>query len=128
MNCACLTAKPGDGSKAIVEYCQNLCPDNILLVTTKKLEASSTRSKWFKALDEAGASVQCWPIEPKQLPGWISQRLRATGLNADNEAAQMIAERVEGNLLAAMQEIEKLRLFVDGDTVTADHGHRSGGR
>jgi DNA polymerase-3 subunit delta len=115
------TGKPGDaGGKALTEYASNASPDNVLLIICNKLEGSSTRTKWYKNIEAAGASIQCWPIDAKQLPHWISQRLTAVGLKADNEAIQMLAERVEGNLLAAVQEIEKLRLYTDADVIDAN--------
>lgn len=113
--------KPGDaGGKALVEYAANASPDNVLLIICNKLDSSSTRTKWYKAVEAAGASVQVWPIDARQLPRWIEQRLAKVGLKANSEAVTMLAERVEGNMLAAQQEIEKLRLFVDGDIVDAD--------
>ncbi|MGK0499449.1 MAG: DNA polymerase-3 subunit delta [Oceanicoccus sp.] len=115
------TGKPGtEGSKALVAYAANHSSDNILLISCNKIESSSTRSKWYKAVEDAGASIQCWPIDAKQLPRWIGQRLQQAGLRADNDALTMLAERVEGNLLAAVQEIEKLRLFTDADTIDVD--------
>lgn len=119
------TGKPGDaGGKALTEYAANASPDNVLLIICNKLESASTRTKWYKNIENAGASIQCWPIDAKQLPRWIGQRLNQAGLQANSDAIQMLAERVEGNLLAAVQEIEKLRLYtnntiIDIDTITA---------
>lgn len=113
--------KPGDaGGKALREYAENASPDNVLLVICNKLDSATTRSKWYKTLETAGAAVQCWPIERRDLPRWIGARLQKVGLKADRDALQMLADRVEGNLLAAVQEIEKLRLCVEGDSVTTD--------
>lgn len=115
------TGKPGDaGGKALVEYASNASSDNVLLIICGKLESSSTRTKWYKTVENAGASIQCWPIDAKQLPSWINQRITQAGLTASREAVQMLAERVEGNLLAAVQEIEKLRLCNDSDEITAE--------
>jgi len=115
------TGKPGDaGGKALTQYSANLSPDNVLLIICNKLESASTRTKWYKAVEAAGASIPCWPIDAKQLPRWISQRLNSVGLTADSEALQMLADRVEGNLLAAAQEIQKLRLFTENNTIDAD--------
>ena len=105
------TGKPGDaGGKALIEYAANVSPDNVLLIVCGKLESSSTRTKWYKTIESAGASIQCWPIDAKQLPSWINQRMIQADLSPSKEAVLMLAERVEGNLLAAVQEIEKLRL------------------
>ncbi len=108
--------KPGDkGSKALVAYTENPSPDNLLLISCPKLEKSSQNSKWFKALEKLGVIVQIWPLEPRELPGWIRQRLQQAGLCASEDAVLLLADRIEGNLLAAAQEIEKLKLLaVDG--------------
>lgn len=104
--------KPGDaGSKAIVEYCQNAPQDALLLVVSPKLEKRVFSSAWAKALDAIGGIVTVWPVSPPQLPHWIDQRLKAAGLRADPQAVDMLAAKVEGNLLAAVQEIEKLKLL-----------------
>lgn len=106
------TAKPGvDGAKALTEYCARAAPDDLLLITMPKLESEATRSKWYAALDQAGVVVQVWPVEIAQLPGWIEQRMKRAGLQPGPEVVAMLAARVEGNLLAAAQEIEKLRLL-----------------
>ena len=111
--------KPGDqGSKALLEICQQPNPDNILLVVLPKVDKSAQNSKWFKALDKLGAFIQHWPVERNQLPGWIANRLRANNLKADREALALLADRTDGNLLAAAQEIEKLKLITH-DTITA---------
>lgn len=101
--------KPGDaGAKAIKEYCEDLPQDVVLVVISPKVDQ---RASWVKALDKAGVFVTIWPVDVKRLPQWIIQRLQSRGLRADREVAQLIAERVEGNLLAAAQEIEKLLLL-----------------
>lgn len=112
------SGKPGDkGSSAIQEYCNNPSPDNLLLVITPKLDASAQRGKWVKALDDTGAMVQVWPVEARQMPGWISQRLKLAGVRANRAAIDILADRVEGNLLAAVQEIEKLKLLATGGEI-----------
>lgn len=106
------SGKPGDaGAKALTAYAAEPSPDNLLLISCGKLEKQQQNSKWFKALEDAGAVVQVWPVEPRALPGWIRQRLQARGLQPTPEAAQLLAERVEGNMLAAAQEVEKLALL-----------------
>lgn len=99
------------GKQALIEYCAAPHSDNLLLLVAPKLEKSSQNSKWFKAVDSAGITVAIWPINPKQLPRWIEQRLKMAGLRADSRAIDILASRVEGNLLAAVQEIEKLKLI-----------------
>ena len=115
------TGKPGRaGSQAIVDLIEQLGSDLMLIVVTPKLDRSSQSAKWVKALDAAGVNVTIWPIGPRELPGWIAQRMRNAGLQPDREAVTMIADRVEGNLLAAGQEIEKLRLLHGEGKVSAD--------
>ncbi len=106
------SAKPGDkGSKALVDYTARPPEDNLLLITTGKLEREQQNSKWFKAIDSCGVVVQVWPLDLNALQGWIQQRLAARGLTATPEAVALLAERVEGNLLAAAQEVEKLAML-----------------
>lgn len=117
--------KPGDkGSKTLLEICNNPNPDNLLLVILPKLERSSQNSKWYKALGSLGVEIQVWPVTPNQLPRWIQHRLQQAGIQANQEAVQILSDRVEGNLLAAVQEIEKLKLLaldghVDAKTMSA---------
>ena len=104
--------KPGaEGSKAIVAYCDDPPPDTLLLLTLPKIDRQQQNSKWFKAVDALGVVIQVWPIEAQRLPTWIERRLLAAGIRPTRDAVQMLADRVEGNLLAARQEIEKLALL-----------------
>ncbi len=113
------SGKPGaSGSKALVEYAARPPQDTILLLTMPKLERSQSNSKWFKALDKVGAVIQIWPIEGQRLPPWIEQRMRNSGLIPEPGVVSLLAERVEGNLLAASQEIEKLLLLHGPGVVT----------
>ena len=112
--------KPGDrGSKALVQYCENPAPDTLLLVISSKLDRSQQRSKWVTALEKIGAHIQIWPVDLRQMPGWLNQRLRSKGITADRDAVTVLAQRVEGNLLAAQQEIEKLALSYSGQAIDA---------
>jgi DNA polymerase III subunit delta len=118
------TGKPGDkGSKILQEYVANPSSDTLMLIITPKLESATTRSKWVKAIESQGVFIQSWPVLPNQLPRWITQRLQLAGIRASSQAISILADRVEGNLLAAAQEIEKLKLLipdgeVDGDTMS----------
>ena len=113
--------KPGrEGGAALAGYCQNLPPDTLLLVTLPKLDRSQQNSKWFKALDSAGVTVQVWPVDTGRLPAWVRQRMLASGLTPGPEVAEMLAEQVEGNLLAARQEIEKLLLLYGPGNISVD--------
>ncbi len=113
--------KPGaEGSKALQEYLQvSEGSEDILLIIAGKIDKQSTNSKWYKALDAAGATVQVWPVDAKDLPRWLQQRVSAAGMAIDNEALQLLCDRVEGNLLAAVQEVEKLKLLAEGGQITA---------
>lgn len=113
--------KPGrEGGKALTEYCARPPEDTLLLITLPKLDRQQQNSKWFKTLEQLGVIVQIWPIEAQRLPQWIDQRLRQAGLQPDREAVQMLADRVEGNLLAAHQEIEKLLLLHGTGSINAE--------
>ncbi len=108
-------AKPGDkGSKALQQYAVNAPPDIILLLVFGKLDASAMRSKWLKVLDSKACICRLWPIDAQKLPSWINQRLQLRGLSADRDAVLLLAEKVEGNLLAAAQEVDKLALTAKG--------------
>ncbi len=109
-----------NGSLAFVEYAQRPPADTVLLVTCPKLDRSQQNSKWAKALDSVGAFVQIWPIDDQRLQPWIEQRLRKNGLIPEAEVVLIMAERVEGNLLAAAQEIEKLLLLNDPGVITVE--------
>lgn len=116
--------KPGsEGSKALCSYLDNPSPDNTLLIVAGKLDRTAANSKWFRAIDKAGATLSLWPVNPGELPRWLQQRASAAGLQLTTDAAALLAERTEGNLLAAAQEIEKLALLggdqiIDLDNVT----------
>lgn len=113
------TGKPGDkGGKILQEYAQSPSPDNLLLIVTGKLDGGTQKSKWFKAIEDAGQHIQVWPITAAQLPRWIGQRLQHAGLNVEASAIDLLASRIEGNLLAAVQEIEKLKLLAGDQPVT----------
>ncbi len=115
------TGKPGRaGGQAIQDLAGQAGPDLLFIVTGPKLDKSGGASKWAKALDKKGVSLAIWPVGPRELPGWIANRMRRAGLQPDREAVAMIADRVEGNLLAAGQEVEKLRLLLGEGAVTAD--------
>jgi len=80
------------------------------LVICPRLDSKSQNTAWFKAIEKDGVVVQIWPIERNQYPGWLKNRLQQAGLQADPAAVSMLAHHTEGNLLAAVQEIEKLRI------------------
>ncbi|GLK91842.1 DNA polymerase III subunit delta [Pseudomonas turukhanskensis] len=114
--------KPGDkGTAALLEYLARPPEDTLLLISLPKLDGSTQKTKWAKAvIDGPNAQfVQIWPVEVHQLPQWIRQRMSQAGMTATQEAVDLIAARVEGNLLAAAQEIEKLKLLAEGNQIDA---------
>ncbi|HEY7775628.1 MAG TPA: DNA polymerase III subunit delta, partial [Kineobactrum sp.] len=111
--------KPGaEGSKALCEYVARASGDDVLLVISGKIDKQSLSSKWYKTLDQAGATLQIWPVKARDLPRWLRQRLEAAGLGIDDDALELLSERLEGNLLAAVQEVEKLKLLAKDQHVT----------
>jgi len=112
------SGKPGtDGSKALQEYANAAPTDTLLLIISGKLEPASQKTKWFGAVEAAGAWLAIWPIESARLPKWISQRMKTRNMQATPEALRLLSERIEGNLLAADQELEKLLLLYGPGTV-----------
>ncbi len=115
------TAKPGNtGSAAIVALLEARDPDRVLLITVPKLDRDAQSSEWVRAVETHGALVQVWPVEASRLVGWLRVRAKRLRLNVDDDALEIIAERTEGNLLAADQELQKLRMIVRADRVTAE--------
>jgi DNA polymerase-3 subunit delta len=115
------SGKLGDkGSKALCELCENPNDSNLILVILPKLDKGAYQSKWMKTLESKGVHIQVWPVTPEQLPRWINQRLVQCGIEASQGAVDILADRVEGNLLAAMQEINKLKLLSLEGKVNAD--------
>lgn len=113
------SGKPGaEGSSALCEYLDTASGDDVLLMVSGKIDKQSTNSKWYKALDKAGATIQVWPVDAKSLPRWLQQRVRSAGMSIDNDALQLLCDRVEGNLLAAVQEVEKLKLLATDSRIT----------
>lgn len=106
------TGKPGkEGSAALQQWCQHLNSDNLLLVTLPELDWREEKAAWFTALANAGVAIKLNAPPLNELPGWLAGRLRRQQQSADMESLKFIAERVEGNLLAAHQEILKLGLL-----------------
>jgi DNA polymerase-3 subunit delta len=100
---------PGaDGAKALIAYCDRLPEDTLLLITAGKLASGALKTRWLEALDKVGVVIQVWPLEGQELIRWLQQRMQLRGLNAETDGLRILASRIEGNLLAAAQEIEKL--------------------
>ena len=104
--------KPGtEGAAAIVQYCSALAPDVLTIVTLPKLDRKAQDTAWFKALAHNGVLINTFQVERAQLPQWIAARLARQKQKADRETLQFLSDSVEGNLLAAHQEIQKLGLL-----------------
>lgn len=115
------TGKPGRvGGPAIVDFLDRAGPELLFIVITPKLDRRTAATKWAKALESRSVHVPIWPVDLRDLPRWVDQRMRRVGLEPTRAATTMIADRVEGNLLAAGQEIEKLRLLLGEGAVDAD--------
>lgn len=106
------TGKPGkDGGAALQSYAKDLSPDNLTLITLPKLDWQTAKAAWVTALQQAAVYIEIPTVERPHLPTWIGNRLAAQGQSADRQSLEFIADRVEGNLLAAHQEILKLGLL-----------------
>lgn len=106
-------------SEAIEELLRQAGPDLLVVVSASKLEKSAQKAGWVKGFEKDGAVVQVWPVGGRELPGWVAERMRRLGLEPDRDAVRLIADRVEGNLLAADQEIRKLHLLLGAGPVSA---------
>ncbi len=106
------SGKPGvEGGQALQDYCQHLNADTITLISLPRLDSATQKSKWFVTLAEQGAVVAADEIALNALPAWIAGRLKRQDQSADADTLKFLAEKVEGNLLAAYQEIQKLALL-----------------
>jgi DNA polymerase-3 subunit delta len=115
------TGKPGvAGAAALVSLLEANDPDTIFLILTPRLDRDVQSSNWVKAIETHGGWVQVWPIDADRLVSWLRGRARRLGLDVASDGLELLAERTEGNLLAANQELEKLRLLAPNGQVTAD--------
>src|SRR3954471_337477 len=118
------TGKPGkDGGAALQAYAKDLSPDNLTLITLPKLDWQTAKAAWVASLQQAAVYIEIPTIERAQLPGWIGTRLAAQGQSADRQGLDFIADRVEGNLLAAHQEIQKLGLLHEPGKLSFEQIH-----
>jgi len=119
------SGKPGvDGAKALETYAAKLPADTLTLISLPGVDWKAQQSRWFAALAKTGVVVEAKPIDRTALPGWIERRLAKQGLHAERAALERLADQVEGNLLAAQQEIDKLALLLPPGNVTlADVEH-----
>ena len=109
------TGKPGnEGSKLVCEFCAQPPADVVLLVVANEW-SNRHAGKWSEAIGRVGHSCIAWQVKPHELNGWIDRRLRSRGVKAAPDAVARLAQRIEGNLLAAAQEVDKLALLMQGD-------------
>ena len=107
------SAKPGrQGSQILKEYLSQPPEDTVLIINAGKIDGNAKKSAWYKAVEQSGLVVQCWPVPVEKLSGWLKQRFNRRGMEADQDVFAYISQHVEGNLLAADQEIEKLLLLL----------------
>ena len=115
------SGSPGkEGGEAFRRFVDNPPQDTTLLIISGKIDSRSQKSKWFTELDKVGATIPVWPVDMANLPRWITQRLKQRNLTSSTAVAGLIAERVEGNLFAAAQEIEKLVLLCPDGQVSEE--------
>lgn len=111
------SGKPDKGAALLAQLAAAPPPDVLSLVVTGKLDAKTSDSAWVRAIERAGVWVRVWPVARAALPAWLESRARALGLKLAPGVAQSIADRVEGNLLAAKQELDMLALLANGATI-----------
>jgi len=121
IECRLTTGKIGiKGSKALTELVDTLPDDILLIISTGKLDMNQQKSKWFKALDKNGVIIQHWEVQNEHLVGWITNQMTQLGLKTNKEVSEAIAYCTEGNLLASMQEIQKLQIAYPDGHINAD--------
>lgn len=115
-----LERKPDKAAQtALLEYAASPNPDNVLLVSAEVIDRASQKTKWFRTFTQQAGVITAWPVKRQQLPQWLDKRARTLGLTLTADALALLAERVDGNLLAAQQEIQKLALLYERE-VSAD--------
>lgn len=111
------TGKLGDGRAVLERVLQEPPEDIILLLISARLDAAEVRRKWYKELMNKGVHVPVWPVDAGKFQGWLQQRASSQGLSFTRPALAILTERLEGNLLAASQELNRLALLADGNTI-----------
>jgi DNA polymerase-3 subunit delta len=120
------SGKPGvEGAKALELFASRVGPDQMLLVTLPKIDRAAQSAAWFTALADAGVAIAVYPLERDALPQWLAARLARARQRVTPETLAFLAERCEGNLLAAHQEIEKLSLVLPEGELAAEDVERA---
>jgi len=114
------SAKPGvAGGAALVKLAKSAAQDLVVLVIAPRVDRDAQSAAWVQAIEAAGAWVQIWPVEDPLFVAWLNGRARGLGLKLDADALELLAQRTEGNLLAAQQELQKLQLLFPDTVVNA---------
>jgi DNA polymerase III subunit delta len=121
------SGKPDKGAAQLAELLSRPPPDVVCLIVAEKLDKKAGDAAWVRELEKTGVWVQVWPVNIAALPGWLRARAKMLNVDIEPEAAELIVDRVEGNLLAAKQELEKLSLLAGGAPIGADMVMRSVG-
>lgn len=100
------------GGQALYDYTTQINKDNLVIISSDKVKKATQNTKWFKAVEKLGIVIMVWPINISNLPKWIQTRLKSKQKSISKDAAHMLSQHVEGNLLAAKQEIDMLALLV----------------
>ena len=110
-----------EGSKALQAFCQKPAEDTILLISMDKLDTNAQKSQWFQVLEKTAVIIQVWPVQAAEMQDWLLRRASRKGMRLDPEAVKVLVSRLEGNLLAAAQEIEKLYVLHGSNNIEKHH-------
>ncbi len=114
------SGKPDKGAPPLTELAERPAPDVVCLVVAGKLDKKAGDAPWVRAVEKHGVWVPTWPVQAAALPGWLRARAKLLQVEIEPKAAQLIVDRVEGNLLAANQELQKLALLTQGEPISAE--------
>ncbi len=114
------SGKPDKGALPLTELAERPAPDVVCLVVAGKLDKKAADAPWVRAVEKHGVWVPTWPVQAAALPGWLRARAKLLQVEIEPKAAQLIVDRVEGNLLAANQELQKLALLTQGEPISAE--------
>lgn len=109
-----------DGARVLTQFATTPPADVLLVLSAGKLDARVRNGRWWSAFEQHGAALYVWPVRPEEFPKWLEARCRTAGLQPTADALATLVQRTEGNLLAAAQEVEKLRLLRPAGVLDAD--------
>jgi DNA polymerase-3 subunit delta len=121
------SGKPDKGAQQLADLAEHPPPDVVCLIVTGKLDKKASEAPWVRAVEKHGVWVPIRAVPAAALPGWLRERAKQLEVEMEPAAAQLIVDRVEGNLLAAQQELEKLRLLANGQPISSELVLRSVG-